>query len=253
MCGAPATSREHVPPLCLFPEEKDIKDSTFRSNLITVPSCVDHNSKKSNDDEFLMATISGVVGNNVIGFIHLQTKVKRALERKTSNFMDAIMKERQSHTLITKSGKKYPVFVGNPDLPRLHSCFKHIAHGIFYHNFGKHFEGTTHTLIDFVTYEERWEKYKLLCRKRFEMEPNKPKTEGATPEIFNYEIFEPDEAGFIGMRMTFYGGAVVFVAFEPTGAGKHQDMISQMLDAGISTTVFFKDGSEFRLDPKQDA
>lgn len=54
MCDQPATSREHVPPACLFPEEKDIRTSLFRNNLITVPSCDLHNSKKSTDDEFLM-------------------------------------------------------------------------------------------------------------------------------------------------------------------------------------------------------
>ncbi len=76
MCGNPATSKEHVPPACLFPEKKDIRTSAFRNNLITVPSCDLHNSKKSNDDEFLMACIAGVVGNNVIGFFHFRTKVK---------------------------------------------------------------------------------------------------------------------------------------------------------------------------------
>ncbi len=62
-CGAKATSREHVPPLAIFPQQKDFDGIDFRSNLITVPSCEIHNQKKSNDDEFLMACLSGVVGN----------------------------------------------------------------------------------------------------------------------------------------------------------------------------------------------
>ena len=50
-CGEPAMSEEHVPPKCLFPEQKDTgKD--YRKNLITVPSCDKHNAGKSCDDEF---------------------------------------------------------------------------------------------------------------------------------------------------------------------------------------------------------
>ena len=54
ICGAPATSKEHVPPQCLFPEKKDIGTEKFRKDLITVPSCELHNTNKSKDDEFLM-------------------------------------------------------------------------------------------------------------------------------------------------------------------------------------------------------
>jgi len=38
MCGAPAVSKEHVPPKCIFPEQKDIAGQNFRDGLITVPS-----------------------------------------------------------------------------------------------------------------------------------------------------------------------------------------------------------------------
>jgi hypothetical protein len=43
-CGDPATSREHVPSDALFPSGK-------RTNLITVPSCREHNQRFSKDDE----------------------------------------------------------------------------------------------------------------------------------------------------------------------------------------------------------
>lgn len=59
MCVSPATSREHVPPLCLFPESKDVGGKDYRRNLITVPSCDEHNSKKESDDEFLMVSLAG--------------------------------------------------------------------------------------------------------------------------------------------------------------------------------------------------
>jgi hypothetical protein len=46
MCDQPATSKEHVPPRCLFPKGQ-------RDRLITVPSCDTHNREKSQDDEYL--------------------------------------------------------------------------------------------------------------------------------------------------------------------------------------------------------
>jgi hypothetical protein len=59
MCEMAATSREHVPPLCIFPEMKDMQDGTdYRQNLITVPACDAHNLKKSADDEYLQLILT---------------------------------------------------------------------------------------------------------------------------------------------------------------------------------------------------
>jgi len=83
-CGKPATSKEHVPPKCLFTEGKDIRgiyDERFRNRLITVPSCNEHNLGKSKDDEYLMSCLAPYVGNNGVAHIHTQTKVRRDFER----------------------------------------------------------------------------------------------------------------------------------------------------------------------------
>jgi len=61
MCDQSSTSREHVPPRCLFPESKDVRGD-FRQNLLTVPSCDEHNSGKSADDEFLMVSSRTILG-----------------------------------------------------------------------------------------------------------------------------------------------------------------------------------------------
>ena len=60
MCDNLATTKEHVPPKCLFPEKKDLKDISLdlRKALIKAPSCVDHNCKKSGDDEYLFNVLS---------------------------------------------------------------------------------------------------------------------------------------------------------------------------------------------------
>ena len=45
-CKRPASTVEHVPPKCFFPE-------ALRTNLITVPSCVRHNNANSLDIEYV--------------------------------------------------------------------------------------------------------------------------------------------------------------------------------------------------------
>jgi hypothetical protein len=65
MCESVGTTREHSPPRCLFPESKDLEDrANLRKNLITVPSCADHNPRLSKDDEyFLVIAASNLEGN----------------------------------------------------------------------------------------------------------------------------------------------------------------------------------------------
>lgn len=248
MCESVATSKEHVPPLCLFPEEKDIKTNIFRTNLITVPSCDKHNSKKSKDDEFLMGCLAGIVGNNVIGFVHAHTKVRRSLQRKGRNYIHELVTDVKEFNLTSANNYKFPVLVGRPDLQRLHSCFSHISYGLFHSKFGKRFIGQIHIIIDFITYEDpKKEQFKLLCRKRLGLEPNKPKVEGNNPEIFRFEFIEPDEFGLIAMTMTFYEGAKVFVAFQGVGAPKPKTLITELIKSGVKTIVHFHDGSEFEL------
>ncbi|RFM30946.1 hypothetical protein [Chitinophaga silvisoli] len=248
MCGAPATSKEHVSPACLFPEKKDIKTSIFRNNLITVPSCELHNSKKSKDDEFLMACMSGIVGGNIIGFFHAHTKVRRAMERSGKDFVNVFMRDYRPAIIKSGQGKEFPVLVGRAHFDRLHSCFQHIAHGLYFHKFGKQFEGECRILLDFLTYEnEKMETYKMLCRKRIELEPKKPKKEGLNPEIFRYEFMDPDEQGIIALIMTFYEGAKVFVAFQGKDCKPYFNLAGMLIESGVKMVINFPDGSHFEF------
>jgi hypothetical protein len=88
-CGQPATSVEHVPPKCIFPEIKDAAVD-FRKNLITVPSCDVHNTAKSQDDEFLLLALVVYIGNNKAGKQHFLTKVMRAVQRMPGAFRKRI-------------------------------------------------------------------------------------------------------------------------------------------------------------------
>jgi len=68
MCDLPGTTVEHVPPRSIFPESKDVGGQDYRKNLITVLSCPAHNNQKSQDDEFLMVSLAGIIGNIALVF-----------------------------------------------------------------------------------------------------------------------------------------------------------------------------------------
>ena len=83
MCDQPVTSREHVPPKCIFPEKKDLpKGFDFRKNLIKVPSCDEHNSHKSMDDEYLMFVLASSPHGNKHKNLHFERKVMRAINSR---------------------------------------------------------------------------------------------------------------------------------------------------------------------------
>ena len=77
MCDAPATSREHVPPKCIFPD-----DAHLRKNLIKVPSCDAHNLRKSKDDELLRHVLACAPANNDLALRVVERGVMPSWERR---------------------------------------------------------------------------------------------------------------------------------------------------------------------------
>ena len=241
-CDNAATSKEHIPPASLFPEEKDIKSSVLRKNLITVPSCDLHNSHKSQDDEFLMACLAGLIGNNIFALFHFKTKVKRTLEKKGKKFIDEIIKDKKP--VSTADKKASSIYTGKADVSRLQKCFEHIAYGLYYYKFKKKFNGKCNLYMDFINYENNHlEKYKEVIRKRIEADPIQSKSEGANPEIFSYSFFQADEFGLIGLIMTFYEGTKVYAVFKEININLPYNLTAELIKSRIKTHKSFPDGS----------
>ena len=81
-CDAPKTSREHVPALCFFPDEKDSNGrSLYRKNLIKVPSCDVHNSEKSEDDLYAAFQLAATPHGNHCAALVREGVIARALEK----------------------------------------------------------------------------------------------------------------------------------------------------------------------------
>lgn len=220
-CGAPATSKEHIPPKCLFPEEKDIGkiyNSNFRKDLITVPSCDEHNNQKSGDDEILCACLSCVFGANGIAYIHSHTKLSRAFSRNpnliTSSFK--ILKE----DTIKIEEHSFPVAIAEVNNIKMLRAFEGIARGLYLHEFGERFIGKCTVIPDFVKYRERDPKRELLAglmKIVLNQEQSNWVIKGANKEIFTYQFGPVDEYQLRPMLMTFYKTLRVLVAYAPVG------------------------------------
>ena len=76
-CTKPATTKEHAPPFSFFPTGQ-------RTNLITVPSCPEHNNDNSKDVEYARNVISTMFGVNVIGQQLFADKSMRSFDRSPS-------------------------------------------------------------------------------------------------------------------------------------------------------------------------
>lgn len=248
-CSSPAVTKEHVPPRNLFPED-DSKRRSYRKNLIKVPSCNFHNGMKSDDDEFLMISIAGIVGNNFVGFMHNATKVDRAIKRKSRQFLyKAIIRNAKNKT-VKIEGYEFPVCWGTPDYFRLIDCFRNIAYGLRFHEFKTVFFGDVKVLLAFVNYTSKnTNTFVKFMHKRFEMEELAEEIKGDNPEVFQYQFCKPDEFGLRSLKLTFYAGTIVYVAFQPIGTELPNNAGIEFINNGIHT-VFELGDEQYEFNKK---
>lgn len=211
-CENKATSMEHVPPRCLFPEDKDVKylfEKSFREHLITVPSCDEHNMQKSKLDEYLMVTLSGKVGNNSLAYIQTHTKIQRSTKRN-SNLLDI-----EKGEVIKVNDKEFPVLWINVDVPKLSHSFESIARGLYYHENNKSFKGRL-MIVSKLFYhpdDPDGSGFNILSSKRLESErPNwNTEVKGENKEVFSYQFSPIDGYKVQTLALNFFEGIDVYI------------------------------------------
>jgi hypothetical protein len=236
MCDKPATSHEHAPPKSLFPETRDL-GRDCRKELITVPSCDVHNSSKSHDDEFLMVSLAGIIGNNSIGYQHKLTKVDRALRRTANRLLDKVIIKRKSVKIVEVSENKFlEVIWGTPDIERLNLCFNHIARALYYHHFGHRFYGDVKTHLGFLFhYDANAKTLAEFIKDRSAIDlANKPLM-GSNPDVFYYQVTDFDEFGLFMMRLCFYGGVHIYIAFIHAESNPTYRLEQHLQNLGVRT------------------
>jgi hypothetical protein len=241
MCDNLASSKEHVPPKCIFPERKDVTDQDFRENLITVPSCDDHNSKKSKDDEFLLVMIAGIIGNNSIGYGHKFTKVDRAIRRSSGRLIEKAFLRKEKYLIEIDNNKFLEIIWGTPDQERLQKCFEHIAYGIYYHHFSKRFRGQIRISLGYLHHSEKNpDTFAKLIKHKAEIELRDSEVFGKNKDVFFYQFTEKDQYGIFMLKLCFYGGIDVYISFAPKNFQNFRLDI-EMMNRGIKTFVKVED------------
>lgn len=125
-CGIPAVSEDHLPPSCIFPDPKP-------TDRISVPSCRQHNSAQSKEDEYFRWFIATVSGESPIAEALIKDKVVRQF-RKKPKLLRTILKHRGYVDVKTPSGiylGKKPAFIYKRD--RIQSVITRITKGFFFH------------------------------------------------------------------------------------------------------------------------
>lgn len=211
-CGRKATSKEHVPPKCLFPEDKDIKsiyEDTFRRSLVTVPSCDEHNLAKSHDDEYLMVCLGARMGNNGVAYVHTHTKIKRAIERNP-NLLQIQRKDN-----INISGKLFPALLIHIDTYRLMRSFEAIARALVFYEFRFRYKGRCQVIsnIFFSPKDIKSTNFQVKSAQLLNEERKQWKLDnkGYNPRIFTYQFSGLDILGTFTVALTFYEKTVVYV------------------------------------------
>lgn len=232
MCKSKATSREHVPPVCLFPASAGSGES-LRRNLITVPSCDKHNRKKSSDDEFLMASLAGIYGSNSTGYAHRFDKIQRAFIRTHHRLLRDVLPRPTHLTTESIDGEEVLFQWGTPDVERLERCFIHIAHGIYFHQYGRRFTGRMGIHLHYLKPpSENAKSWNAVLEHLATNDLAGHQKVGDNPTVFYYQISAPDNFGIRLMHLRFFENIPVFVALMPKRRQIPKDLTQLLIDQG---------------------
>lgn len=200
MCDEKATTVEHAPARAFFPEG-------HRTNLITVPSCEEHNTKTSKDDEYVRNAIVTVAGGNEIAQTLVSDKAKRSFERSP-----ALLKKTFENIICVKhEGEDTIAF--ELDRARFDGVMHKIACALHYRHTGGWLETETHTIMKQTVTEELEEGGTAYLFGLFEQEGLE--WHGENPEVFRYQFVQMGNLPST-FNFEFYEGSNIIVAPDMT-------------------------------------
>jgi hypothetical protein len=219
MCEAPAVSREHVPAACFFPGRKDsLNGVDQRCNLITVPSCDQHNSKKSKDDEYLWFVIAASEALNECGQRMVRTKVTRSIKRRPGLGLSLLREATPAQVFDAARSEWVQTVKAGFDGRRVYGALEMFGRALYFHHFNLKWQGAVKAFAHFAHFnsaatplvlERAYRKVLRIADPAFQSAASY----GKNQEVFSYQVYaEPDLTSAL-MRATFYGRAAVTLAF----------------------------------------
>lgn len=205
MCDRIATTEEHAPPKCIFPEMKDTNGVDYRKNLIKVPSCDEHNTQKSKEDEYLLYILPASIGSNATGLNQFLTKVQRAISRKPA-LSDQLSKNTAVVTIHdTEKDIWFKALAFELDIGRIQDALEKTARAIYFYHTKRKCLGEVSVVGNFslnlqnvalnLRTEELFSMSEILLSGQSRY--------GDNPDVFTYRIAEHENNVLIELQ--FYG------------------------------------------------
>lgn len=195
-----ATSDEHVPAKCFFPEQKDLPPGhDLRRNLFTVPSCDIHNSKKSSDDHYFWQLVTMSQGLNECRKQMVRTKVVRSIRRRPA-LVGSLMSTAQSAFVYDFQGQRWlPTGMVYFDNVRLCNTLEQFARALYFWHFKSKWPGAAGAWPNFTQWGKKRPEHDVrqmhsrILANTASIAATQPKL-GENPDVFYYQVLPPDGA-----------------------------------------------------------
>jgi hypothetical protein len=202
-CGKEAVSKEHMPPKCFFTNNNKL-------NLVTVPSCILHNTGKSEIDLYARTIISVHRTINKEGITKFKQKTIKSIEKNP--FIKEIFINK---TLVKLNGKK--TYLLNVDNEKIDEFYKYLSSGIYYLLFNKVYKRKwdiiqysliQDTLVHKSVYDAQYELFRRINTIEGFIDIN----EFNNSKIFKASYFVVNKIfrNIIIIKTVFYGGFTVY-------------------------------------------
>ena len=214
MCEKNANTVEHAPPKCVFPESKDLAAGlNYRRNLITVPSCKEHNTSKSRDDEYLLHVLAVSITSSPTGLTQFLTKVRRSLERAPNLASALLPGETPVMRFVPHASKLEEGFPISADGQRIDKVVSGCARALYLHETGSRFTGRVKVIAPFMSYglvttDNAVGEAVALAKAVLSSTAAK----GENPEVFFYKFAGGPQTAV--MLLCFYGGTEFLAQFD---------------------------------------
>jgi len=208
MCKRKATSREHVPPKCFFPQREDsLSGQDHRKNLIRVPSCEFHNNKKSKDDEYLLFVITSTYQSNAEGQNLFSKKIDEIIEENHEYFLKTFFGEPENVIVYGQD-----TFTFRLNSKRFDTALKYMANAIYFNHFKTKWNEALEIFAPSARYSSEIPNYYSgnIQLARLEQLDAGAQRHGENQDIFFYQFIDNTSPEHRLLRMVFYQGFVIF-------------------------------------------
>lgn len=224
-CEAIATTKDHIPPKCFFPEKKHLPSNSpdYRSQLLTVPACSAHNNSRSSDDEYTAAVIV-MNSQSDLAFTIFKSKWVQSLLRRGGVLGKRIFSTARSARVISRRKDiliPHETLAISYEIKRIERVIESIARALYYFESGYEEKWSNDCIIRSPNFLNRdlsysQDAYNLNQINQAFIHGEKHqelgiKRKGTHPDIFYYQFFRSEDTNFI-IRMVFYSN-FTFLAF----------------------------------------